>query len=34
MTDRMQHEGFIGSVHFSAKDETFFGKLEGIANSE
>jgi predicted HicB family RNase H-like nuclease len=30
MTDRMQHDGFIGSVHYSAKDETFFGKLEGV----
>lgn len=30
MTDRLEFEGFIGSVHFSAKDETFFGKLEGV----
>ena len=30
MTDRLEHEGFIGSVHFSAKDEIFYGKLEGV----
>lgn len=29
MTDRLEHEGVIGSVHYSSKDETFFGKLEG-----
>ena len=30
MIDRLIHEDFIGSVHFSAADETFFGKIEGI----
>ena len=30
MTDRMEYDGFIGSVHYSARDETFFGKLEGV----
>jgi predicted HicB family RNase H-like nuclease len=30
MTDRLEFKGFIGSVHFSSKDETFFGKLEGV----
>ena len=30
MKDVLQHKGFIGSVHFSAEDECFFGKIEGI----
>lgn len=30
MTDRLEYKGFIGSVHFSAADDTFFGKLEGV----
>jgi len=30
MTDRLEYDGFIGSVHFSSKDETFYGKLEGV----
>ena len=30
MKDVLQHKGFIGSVHFSAADECFFGKIEGI----
>lgn len=30
MKDVLRHEGFIGSVHFSAEDECFFGKIEGI----
>lgn len=30
MTDRMEYDGFMGSVHYSSKDETFFGKLEGV----
>jgi len=30
MKDILTHEGFIGSVHFSAEDECFFGKIEGI----
>ncbi|MFC2157866.1 type II toxin-antitoxin system HicB family antitoxin [Acidobacteriota bacterium] len=30
MKDFLQHEGFIGSVHYSAADNCFFGKIEGI----
>lgn len=30
MKDVLKHRGFIGSVHFSAEDDCFFGKLEGI----
>ncbi|MEP7197418.1 MAG: type II toxin-antitoxin system HicB family antitoxin [Saprospiraceae bacterium] len=30
MIDRLIFEEFIGSVHFSSEDETFFGKLESI----
>ena len=30
MKDVLQSNGFLGSVHFSAKDECFFGKIEGI----
>ena len=30
MKDVLQYKGFIGSVHFSAEDECFFGKIEGI----
>ena len=30
MKDVMKYEEFIGSVHYSAEDETFYGKLEGI----
>ena len=26
----MEHNGYIGSVHYSAEDEVFHGKLEGI----
>ena len=29
-TDLLSYKGFIGSVHFSAEDEVFFGKIEGI----
>jgi predicted HicB family RNase H-like nuclease len=28
--DVLTYKGFIGSVHFSAKDDVFFGKVEGI----
>lgn len=28
--DILNYKGFIGSVHFSADDNMFFGKLEGI----
>lgn len=30
MTDRLKYRDFIGSVHFSAEDEVFHGKIEGI----
>jgi len=30
MTDRLRYKDFIGSVHFSASDEIFYGKIEGI----
>lgn len=30
MKDILRHGDFIGSVHFSAEDDCFYGKLEGI----
>jgi predicted HicB family RNase H-like nuclease len=30
MKDVLNYKGFIGSVHFSADDQVFFGKIEGI----
>ena len=30
MKDRLKYKEFIGSVHFSAEDEVFYGKVEGI----
>lgn len=30
MKDVLNYKGFIGSVHFSADDNVFFGKVEGI----
>lgn len=30
MKDTIEYEGFVGSVHFSAEDRCFFGKVEGI----
>lgn len=30
MKDRLKHKDFIGSVHFSTKDEVFYGKIEGV----
>ncbi len=30
MKDFMEHKGYIGSVRFSAEDDVFHGKLEGI----
>ncbi len=30
MNDTLSYKQFIGSVHFSEKDKTFFGKIEGI----
>lgn len=30
MTDKLRYKEFIGSVQFSAEDEVFYGKIEGI----
>ncbi len=30
MIDRIKYKEFIGSVHFSADDDLFFGKIEGV----
>ena len=30
MKDLLRHKDFIGSVHLSADDEVFYGKIEGI----
>ena len=30
MKDVLRYKDFIGSVHFSAEDDCFFGKIEGI----
>ena len=30
MTDRLKYKEFIGTVHFLAEDEVFYGKIEGI----
>lgn len=30
MKDFLEYKGFIGSVHFSAEDKIFHGKIEGI----
>jgi predicted HicB family RNase H-like nuclease len=30
MRDFLEYKGFIGSVHFSAEDKIFHGKIEGI----
>jgi len=32
MKDILIYKGFIGSVHFSAEDEVFHGKIEGISD--
>lgn len=32
MKDVLTYKGFIGSVHFSAEDKVFHGKLEGITD--
>lgn len=29
-TDVLTYKGFIGSVHFSAEDDVFFGRVEGV----
>lgn len=30
MSDKLKYKHFTGSVEFSADDEVFFGKIEGI----
>lgn len=30
MKDVLQYKDFLGSVHFAAEDEVFYGKIEGI----
>ena len=30
MKDALSYKGFIGSVQFSADDDVFYGKIEGI----
>jgi predicted HicB family RNase H-like nuclease len=30
MKDKFVHNGCIGTVHYSAEDNVFFGKTEGI----
>jgi predicted HicB family RNase H-like nuclease len=32
LKDVLNYMGFIGSVHFSADDSLFYGKIEGIAD--
>ena len=32
MKDVLTYKGFIGSVHFSADDSVFYGKVEGITD--
>lgn len=32
MKDVLTYKGFIGSVHFSAEDKVFHGKIEGITD--
>ena len=32
MKDILNYHGFIGSVHFSADDSIFYGKIEGISD--
>jgi len=33
MTDILQYEDYFASIHFSAEDEVFFGKILGINDS-
>lgn len=30
MKDVLRYKGFLGSVHFSADDDCFFGRVEGV----
>ncbi|MBK8699518.1 MAG: type II toxin-antitoxin system HicB family antitoxin [Saprospiraceae bacterium] len=32
MTDKLVYKDFIGSIHFSADDEIFYGKIEGLSD--
>ncbi len=32
MKDILQYKDFIGSVHFNAEDEVFYGKIEGVSD--
>ena len=32
MIDRLEYGEFIGSVHYAAKDDLLFGKIEGITD--
>jgi len=32
MKDVLNYRGFIGSVHFSADDQIFYGKIEGVTD--
>ncbi|MBC8005391.1 MAG: hypothetical protein H7X84_07940 [Verrucomicrobia bacterium] len=32
MKEQLTYKGFIGSVQFSAVDNVFFGKIEGITD--
>ena len=31
-SDQLQYKDFIGSVNFSANDQTYYGKIEGISD--
>lgn len=33
MTDVLRYKDFLGSVHFSAEDDLFFGRIEGVDDS-
>lgn len=30
MKDFLEYKNYVGSVHFSAEDKVFYGKIEGI----
>ncbi len=32
MKDILSHRGFVGSVQFSANDNIFYGKIEGVTD--
>lgn len=33
MKDTIRYKNFIGSIHFSADDDIFYGKIEGIGDT-